>query len=117
MGRKSLTLVSCKYLHNRRLEISSQTGRESVISMLFSVLYVYMCCSIQAYAQRPYITGEDPHVRVCVFFVLFFCVFLGGGFKCIFACAHVWMFVFMHVDACSSWESNLKLDPAGRLSW
>lgn len=116
MGRKSLTLVSCKYLHNRRLEISSQTGRESVISMLFSVLYVYMCCSIQAYAQRPYITGEDPHVRVCVFFVFFLCVFL-GGVKCIFACAHVWMFVFMHVDACSSWESNLKLDPAGRLSW
>lgn len=79
MGRKSLTLVSCKYLHNRRLEISSQTGRESVISMLFSVLYVYMCCSIQAYAQRPYVTGEDPHVRVCVFFVWFFLCFFGGG--------------------------------------
>lgn len=52
---------------------------------------------------------------MCVCWLLFF--FLGGGFKCIFACAHVWMFVFMHVDACSSWESNLKLDPAGRLSW
>lgn len=24
--------------------------------------------------------------------------------------------LFMHVDTCSSWESNLKLDPAGRLA-
>lgn len=78
MGRKSLTLVSCKYLHNRRLEISSQTGRESVISMLFSVLYVYMCCSIQVskLMHEGHTLQERILTCVCVLVVVFF---LGGG--------------------------------------
>lgn len=77
-----------------------------------------ICAAVSKLMHKGHTLQERILTYVCVFFVFVFCVFLGGGgFKCIFACAHVWMFVFMHVDACSSWESNLKLDPAGRLSW
>lgn len=77
MGRKSLTLVSCKYLHNRRLEISSQTGRESVISMLFSVLYVYMCCSIQV--SKLMHEGHTLQERILTCVCVGCCFFFGGG--------------------------------------
>lgn len=100
MGRKSLTLVSCKYLHNRRLEISSQTGRESVISMLFSVLCVYML-------QYPSLCTKAIHYRrgssrtcVCVF-CFFFCVFLGGGLSAfllvpMYGCLCLCMWMHVH---------------------
>lgn len=83
-------LVSCKYLHNRRLEISSQTGRESVISKLFSLLCVYKCWSIQV--SKLMHEGHTLHERiltcVCFFWSAFLLVPMYG---CLCLC--MWMHV------------------------